>query len=214
MNHDPAALARWYARRLDRAYPDAGCALRHTDPWQLLVATILSAQCTDERVNAVTPGLFRRFPDPAAMAAAPLEEIEALIRSTGFFRNKAKHLRGSARILCAEYGGVVPADMKALLSLPGVARKTANVVLGTAFGRAEGVVVDTHVKRLSFRMGLTRHADPAKVERDLMERFPKRRWILLSHQLILHGRALCRARRPACAACPLASRCPRAGVGE
>ena len=195
---------------LDRLYPDAGCELVRDDPFQLLCATILSAQCTDERVNMVTPGLFARFPTPAAMAKAPSSVLEDIIRSTGFFHNKAKNLIGAARVLDKEWRGEVPRSMAALLELPGVARKTANVVLGTAFGIAEGVVVDTHVMRLSQRLGFTRSTKPEHIERDLMEIIPRPRWTLLSHQLIWHGRRLCRARKPDCDACPLVPHCPGA----
>ncbi len=187
--------------RLKDAYPGATCALIHQNPFQLLVATILSAQCTDERVNMTTPALFRRFPTPEAMAAADPGELEELIRSTGFYRNKAKSILGASARLAGEYGGRVPETMEELLTLPGVARKTANVVLGTAFGRNEGVVVDTHVQRLSQRMGLTREQDPQKIERDLMALFPREEWTDLSHRLIMHGRLICNARTPRCSQC-------------
>ncbi len=193
--------AREVLVRLRDAYPGAHCALVHRSPFELLVATILSAQCTDERVNKVTPGLFRRFPDPGAMAAADPEEVSGLIRSTGFFRSKTKSILGAAGRIEQAYGGAVPRTMDELLTLPGVARKTANVVLGTAFGRNEGVVVDTHVQRLSQRMGLTGHQDPARIERDLMDLFPREEWTDLSHRLILHGRLVCNARLPRCAQC-------------
>jgi endonuclease-3 len=176
----------------------------------LLCATILSAQCTDERVNKVTPALFARFPSPAAMAKAAPPELESLIRSTGFFRNKAKSLIGAARMLTERWDGQVPRSMDDLLHLPGVARKTANVVLGTAYRIADGVVVDTHVGRLSQRLALTRSTTPEKIERDLMEIVPRERWILLSHQLIWHGRRICYARKPNCDACPVAPHCPSA----
>ena len=195
---------------LDRLYPAADCELNRSNPFQLLCATILSAQCTDERVNRVTPGLFARFPTPAAMAKAEPGVLENIIRSTGFFRNKAKNLIGAARVLDEKWGGVVPQSMGHLLELPGVARKTANVVLGTAFGIADGVVVDTHVTRLSQRLGLTREATAEHIERDLMEVIPRQRWILFSHQIIWHGRRLCRARKPDCDACPLVPYCPSA----
>lgn len=197
---------------LAESYPDADCALTPRDPFQLLAATILSAQCTDERVNAVTPVLFRRAPTPAAMAATPREEIEEIIRSTGFFRNKAKHLQAMAEAIVAEHGGVVPDDLEALTRLPGVGRKTANVVLGVAFEKAVGVVVDTHVKRLCKRLGLTESADPVKIERDLMAVLPPAEWVAISHRLIAHGRKVCRARKPDCPHCPLAQLCPRRGV--
>ena len=195
---------------LDRLYPTADCELDRKSPFELLCATILSAQCTDERVNLVTPALFARFPTPAAMASAPVPVLEGLIHSTGFFRNKAKNLKGAARVLCEKCNGEVPRSMDELLKLPGVARKTANVVLGTAFGIAAGVVVDTHVTRLSRRLGLTRETTPEKIERDLMRIIAPERWILLSHQLIWHGRRTCRARKPACDTCPLVPICPAA----
>jgi endonuclease-3 len=188
-------------------YPDSRTALDWETPLQLLVATILSAQCTDERVNLVTPALFRRFPDAAALAAASQEEVEELIHSTGFFRNKAKNIRGAAQRIVAEHGGEVPDSMGELLALPGVARKTANCVLGTVFRRNEGVVVDTHVGRLARRMGLTRETDPVKVERDLVKLFPRESWTVLSHMLIDHGRAVCTARRADCEACFLVAHC-------
>lgn len=199
-------------RGLKRLYPDAGTALDWRDPWQLLVATILSAQCTDVRVNLVTPGLFRRFPDPRAMAESAPGEIEEVIRPTGFFNNKARSLRGSARAVLERHGGTVPDTMEQLLELPGVARKTANCVLGAAYGKNEGVVVDTHVGRLARRMGLSRAADPTKVEADLMELFPRPSWTYLAHALILHGRAVCQARKPRCEACAIADLCPRIGI--
>lgn len=198
--------------RLARIYPAPRCALNHRNPLELLVATILSAQCTDERVNRVTPELFRRYPDAAALAAVPQAELEAVIRPTGFFRNKATSIRGCCRLLVERHGGRVPRTMEALTALPGVARKTANVVLGSAFGIAAGVVVDTHVRRLAFRLGLTGQTQPEKIERDLMALAPPEHWINLSHWLILHGRNTCRARRPACAECPLDDLCPKEGV--
>ncbi len=197
-------------RALDKLYPEADCELIRNDPFQLLCATILSAQCTDERVNQVTPTLFAQYPTPAAMARASQERVETIIRSTGFFRNKAKNLIGAAQAIESQWDGSVPRTMTALLALPGVARKTANVVLGTGFGVAEGVVVDTHVMRLSQRLGLTRSSNPTQIERDLMEIVPRERWILLSHQLIWHGRRLCFARKPKCDACPLVPHCPSA----
>jgi endonuclease-3 len=197
-------------RELDRLYPKADCELERKDPFQLLCATILSAQCTDERVNMVTPALFGRFPTPAALATAPAPVLEDMIRSTGFFRNKAKNLLGAARLLCDKWAGEVPRSMDELLELPGVARKTANVVLGTAYGIASGVVVDTHVTRLAGRLGLTRETAPEKIERDLMDIIPRERWILLSHQLIWHGRRICHARKPSCDTCPLVPNCPSA----
>lgn len=197
---------------LAEAYPDATCELTHRSPYELLVATILSAQCTDVRVNLVTPALFTRFPDATSLAGADQTELEELVKSTGFFRNKAKSLLGMARAVVERHGGQIPADMASLTALPGVGRKTANVVLGTAFGLATGVVVDTHVARLSARMGLTRHDDPEKIERDLMALVPETSWVALSHRLILHGRRVCAARKPACDRCPLAPLCPRVGV--
>jgi endonuclease-3 len=191
-------------------YPVVTTALHHDNPFQLLCATILSAQCTDERVNMVTPALFARFPTPSAMAKADIAELEGLIRSTGFYHNKAKNLIGAARMLNERWGGQMPRTMDELLELPGVARKTANVVLGTAFGIAVGVVVDTHVARVSFRLGLTRADTPEKIEQDLMQVVPRDRWIAFAHQIIWHGRKLCQARRPQCEACPLAPHCPSA----
>lgn len=196
--------------RLKRLYPDATCSLTYDTPVQLLVATILSAQCTDDRVNKVTPALFQRFPDAAAFAGADLAELEALIRSTGFYRNKAKNIQGSCRMMTEQYGGEVPQRMEQLLELPGVARKTANVVLAHAYGINAGVTVDTHVKRLSRRLGLTQHADPVKVERDLMPLLPVEDWENWSIRLIYHGRAVCDARKPACDRCQLADLCPSA----
>ncbi len=213
---DKAARAAAIYRELENLYPDARCALDHRNPFELLIATILSAQCTDVRVNMVTPDLFQRFPTPRKMAAADRTELEQLIRTTGFFRNKAKSIQGASEKIVHEHRGQVPDEMDALLTLPGVARKTANVVLGNAFGRNEGVVVDTHVTRLSGRMDLTRHSDPVKIERDLMALFPREDWATLSHLLIHHGRAICAARKPDCDHCPLGSRatklCPQRGV--
>jgi endonuclease-3 len=195
-------------RRLEREHPDARCALDHRSPLELLVATILSAQCTDARVNLVTPELFRRYPTAADYARATRSELEEAVRSTGFFRNKAKALQGLGAALVERHGGEVPATMAELVALPGVGRKTANVVLGNAFGIDEGVVVDTHVARLSRRLGLTRQADPVKIERDLVGLVPRDRWTLWAHLLILHGRRICKAPRPRCADCPLADLCP------
>ena len=197
---------------LAEAYPDATCELTHNSPYELLVATILSAQCTDVRVNLVTPALFARFPDVTALAAADQAELEELVKSTGFFRNKAKSLLGMARAVVERRRGRIPDDMDELTALPGVGRKTANVVLGTAWGLATGVVVDTHVARLSGRLGLTRQHDPEKIEQDLMALFPETSWVALSHRLILHGRRVCAARKPACDRCPFAPLCPRVGV--
>lgn len=195
-------------KRLDECYPDAGCALRHSSALELLVATILSAQCTDKRVNMVTPDLFERYPTVEAIASADSEGLQEVIRSTGFFRNKAKSLIRAASKIVQDFDGEVPDNMEALLSLPGVARKTANVVLGTWFGIADGVVVDTHVGRISQRLGLTNEKDPAKIERELMRKIPRDRWIELSHQLILHGRSTCKSQRPRCHECALANLCP------
>ena len=199
-------------RKLLKLYPDADCALIHDDPFQLLVSTILSAQCTDKRVNMVTPDLFRKYPTPVEMAAADSGDLERLIRTTGFFRNKAKSLKGASQAIVDQYEGVVPDTMDQLLELHGVARKTANVVLGNAFGKNEGVVVDTHVGRLAQRMGFTGHKSPPKIERDLMALFPRKGWAMLAHLLIHHGRAVCTARNPACDQCQLAGDCPRNGV--
>jgi endonuclease-3 len=195
---------------LETLYPDVDCELDRETPFQLLCATILSAQCTDERVNKVTPELFRRFPDAPRMAAASLGELEEIIRSTGFFRQKAKSLKGTAALL-ADLSGELPRSIAELTRLPGVARKTANVVLGTAFGIAEGVVVDTHVQRLSLRLALTRKTDPKGIEQDLMRVLPQDRWVRFSHQLIWHGRRVCFARKPNCGECLLAPHCPSAG---
>ena len=197
---------------LKQTYPDAHCALHFTTPLQLLIATILSAQCTDERVNQVTPALFARCPDAASLAAISQKELEKIIHSTGFYRAKARSLRSCAASLVAEHGGKVPKTMEALHKLAGVGRKTANVVLGNAFGLAEGVVVDTHVGRLSRRMGLTRHLDPVKVESALVRLIPKEDWTLVSHLLIAHGRKRCMARNPNCPQCELRKLCPQRGV--
>lgn len=208
----PAERARKIYTILEQQYPDARCALTHHDAFELLVATILSAQCTDARVNMVTPGLFARYPGPSEMAEASPEELEGIIRSTGFYHNKAKSLLGASGKIVEEFGGKVPQTMEELLSLPGVARKTANVVLGNAFGKNEGVVVDTHVGRLAVRMGLTKQTDPKKVEQDLIKLFPRESWTLLAHLLISHGRAVCNARKPMCESCALAELCPMIGV--
>jgi endonuclease III len=198
--------------RLRRAYPDAHCELDHANAYQLLVATILSAQCTDKRVNLVTPALFDRYPDAEALAMADPRDVEELIKPTGFFRNKTKSLLGMAGGLLDRFGGAVPDRMEDLVTLPGVGRKTANVILGTAFDKPAGVVVDTHVGRLSRRLGLTRLSDPVKVERVLMKLFPQKNWTLLSHLLIFHGRRVCLARRPRCAECVLNDLCPSSEV--
>jgi len=197
---------------LSDEYPQAHCELDFVDPFQLGVATILSAQTTDARVNMVTPELFRRYPDAQALAGARQEDVEEIVRSTGFFRNKARNIVGFARALVAEHGGKVPRTMAQLHVLPGVGRKTANVILGNAFGVDEGVVVDTHVKRLSALLGFTREATPEKIEEDLMEIFPRERWTLLSHLLIWHGRRVCDARKPLCEACVVAGLCPSSRV--
>ncbi|GAC1432430.1 MAG: endonuclease III [Chloroflexota bacterium] len=198
-------------RRLEDAYPDARCSLTFSTPLELLVATILSAQCTDERVNIVTPTLFATYPTAAAFASAPLEELEGAIHSTGFYRNKARNIQAACRRIVDVYDGEVPATMADLLTLPGVARKTANVVLGNAFAHPEGIAVDTHVARLSQRLGLTLHKDPVKIEMDLLARLPRSHWVSFNHQLIYHGRATCTAQRPRCTACTLADLCPSAG---
>jgi endonuclease III len=194
-------------KRLDDRYPAATCALHHNSAWELLVATILSAQCTDARVNMVTPILFQKYPTVEAFAALESRDLEDDIRSTGFFRNKSKSLVGAARKIVSEFGGDVPRTMDELLSIPGVARKTANVVLGTWFKIADGVVVDTHVQRISRRLELTKNEDPKKIEQDLMQVIPREKWIIFSHQIILHGRALCIARTPKCIDCPLETLC-------
>lgn len=198
--------------RLDEEYPDAHCALDHQNPYELTVATILSAQCTDERVNKVTPALFEACPDPDHLAGARQEDVEELIHSTGFFRNKAKNLIGMADAVMERHDGRIPRTMKELVALPGVGRKTANVILGNAFGVDEGVVVDTHVKRLAKRLGLTRETSPVKVEKDLIRIFPRERWTLLAHLLIFHGRAVCDARKPRCEECVVADLCPSSRV--
>ena len=194
-------------RRLDQMYPAATCALLHHNPWELLVATILSAQCTDKRVNEVTPGLFAKYPTPVDFAAVRPEVLANDIRSTGFFNNKAKSIVGAARKVMAEFAGNVPKTIEEMLTIPGAARKTANVVLGTAYGIASGIVVDTHVQRISARLDLTKQTDPVKIENDLIKIIPKEKWILFSHEVILHGRALCQARSPKCAECGLNSIC-------
>jgi endonuclease-3 len=194
-------------RRLNKDYPNVECALHHTSAWQLLAATILSAQCTDVRVNIVTPGLFEKLPTVEDMAAVPQDVLEQEIRSTGFYRNKAKSLIGAAKGILRDHDGKVPNKMDDLLKLPGVARKTANVVLGTWFGKALGVVVDTHVQRISGRLDFTKQKDPKKIEKDLINLLPKSRWILYSHQIIHHGRQVCVARKPRCADCSLEDLC-------
>ena len=198
--------------RLKRLYPEAPCTLNYETPVQLLVATILSAQCTDERVNQVTPALFQQFPDAPALAEADLEELEKLIRSTGFYRNKAKNIKAACRLIVEKYKGQVPKLMEQLLELPGVARKTANVVLAHAYDIHMGVTVDTHVKRLSYRLGLTEHTDPIRIERDLILLLPQEDWENWSIRLVYHGRAVCKARKPECDACILADLCPSANL--
>jgi endonuclease-3 len=203
---DPRRV-RAILEKLDQAYPAATCALTHENPFQLLVSTILSAQCTDERVNQVTPALFRKYAKPEALACANPRELEQEIRPTGFFRNKTKSIMGASKKIIEEFGGTVPRTMEEILTLPGVARKTANVVLGTAYGIPSGIVVDTHVQRLSRRLDLTKNTDPRKIEQDLLAVIPKDKWILFSHQLIWHGRRVCQARKPRCLECTLEPLC-------
>jgi endonuclease-3 len=205
--------AKAVVRGLRRLYPDAHCALEHQDALQLLIATILSAQCTDVRVNMVTPALFARYPDARAFAEAPQEELEKAIQSTGFFRNKARNIIACCRQIVDQHGGEVPGTMEELVVLPGVGRKTANVILGNAFD-VPGITVDTHVGRLSRRLGLTNNDDPEKVERDLMDLISRKEWTLFSHRMIFHGRQVCHARKPNCDGCILAEICPRVGVKE
>ena len=193
--------------KLDHLFPQATCALHHQNPWQLLVATILSAQCTDERVNKVTPALFKKYPTVKDLAGASQDELSQEIRSTGFFNNKARSIIGAARKILSDYHGKVPRDMNELLTVPGAARKTANVVLGTAYGIASGLVVDTHVQRITQRLDLTRNVEPGKIEQDLMKSVPQEKWILFSHQVIHFGRRICIARKPRCASCPLDPLC-------
>lgn len=200
------------AARLEQAYPDAACSLAFDNPFQLVIATILSAQCTDKRVNMVTGPLFHRWPTPHDLASADPGDVEAMIKSTGFYRAKAKNIRGCATAIVERHGGEVPRKLEDLVKLPGVGRKTANVVLGTAMGRADGIVVDTHVGRISMRLGLTSTREAVKAERELMAIVPKRHWITWSHWLIEHGRAVCRARKPDCGRCTLAALCPKVGV--
>jgi endonuclease-3 len=207
-----AARAERICQRLADTYPDAACSLDFRSPFELVVATILSAQCTDRRVNMVTGELFRRWPSPARMAAAPAAALEEVIRTTGFFRAKAKNILGCCQALVDRHGGEVPRNLADLVKLPGVGRKTANVVLGSAFGLASGVVVDTHVGRIARRLGLTRQPDAVRAERDLIACLPESRWIEFSHRLIAHGRAVCSARKPRCEACPLEELCAKKGV--
>ncbi len=206
------ARVRAILKALDRLYPDARCSLDFQDPLQLLVATILSAQCTDERVNLVTPALFKRYPGAVDYAQAQPEELMEMVRSTGFFRNKAKSIQGMARSLVENHGGQVPADLDALVRLPGVGRKTANVVLGSAFG-LPGITVDTHLGRVALRLGLTNYQDPVKAELALMEVIPRQRWTKFSHQVIWHGRRVCHARKPECPRCTLLPHCPHGQAG-
>jgi len=214
MTADPKAKrhAKKVVQHLRADYPDATCALKYDSPVQLLVATILSAQCTDTRVNIVTRDLFAKYPTAADLAKLPTPKLEKLIQSTGFFRNKAKSIKAACKQLVADYDGEVPRDMDALVDLPGVGRKTANVVLGTAYGMATGVVVDTHVSRLSRRLGLTENKDAVKIERDLMDLLPKKEWVDFAHRMIHHGRQVCTARKPKCSECSMEKICPKVGV--
>jgi endonuclease III len=207
-------IADQAVRHLAADYPDVTSALENETPFQLLVATILSAQCTDARVNMVTPVLFGRWPGPAELAAAPIKSIEKVIQSTGFFRNKAKNIKACSQALLSDHGGEVPRQIEQLVALPGVGRKTANVVLGTAFGLATGVVVDTHVTRISRRLGLTRHTDATKIEQDLMRLVPQGQWVDFAHRMIHHGRRICVARKPKCPECSMKDFCPKIGVAE
>jgi endonuclease-3 len=209
MQDDKKKQVQKVLRILKRVYPDADCALHHQNAFQLLVATILSAQSTDKQINKLTPALFARFPDAKAMSKASLKELETLVYSSGFYKNKAKNLLAMSQRLCEVYGCEVPDRMEDLLSLPGVARKTANVVLGNAFGQASGIVVDTHVGRIARRLGWTQEKDPVKVERDLMRLIPKSKWVWISHALIHLGRGPCQARKPHCDDCPLGRVCPK-----
>jgi endonuclease-3 len=209
---DRKAQAARVIRRLKADYPDATCALENETPFELLVATILSAQCTDERVNMVTPELYRRWPTAEAMARAPIHELEKVIQSTGFFRNKAKNIKAASQAIVDLHDGQVPQDMDLMVALPGVGRKTANVVLGTAFGMATGIVVDTHVTRLSRRLGLTSHTDAGKIEQDLLQVVPQKEWVNFAHRLIHHGRQICTARKPKCPLCSMNAFCPKIGV--
>jgi endonuclease-3 len=208
LNPELKERTRKIIRLLKRAYPDAKCSLNHSNAFELLIATILSAQCTDARVNIVTQDLFRKYRKPEDYLKASEKELQQDIRTTGFFRNKTKSIQGTARVLTEQYGGKVPATIDELLELPGVARKTANVVLGNAFGISSGVVVDTHVTRLSRRLGLTEQKHPEKIENDLLAIVPKKDWIIFSHLLIAHGRAICKARNPLCAECVVEKLCP------
>ena len=209
---DTQAIATKVVKHLSTDYPDVTCALENESAFELLIATILSAQCTDERVNMVTPELFRRWPAPAAMASAPIDALEKVIHSTGFFRNKAKNIKACSRELADKHDGEVPRDIAQMVALPGVGRKTANVVLGTCFGMATGVVVDTHVTRISNRLGLTKHTDATKIERDLMRLVPQDQWVDFAHRTIHHGRRICMARKPKCGECSMRDFCPKIGV--
>lgn len=211
---DRKQRARKIVRQLAKTYPDAVCALHHTTPFQLLAATILSAQCTDERVNMVTPELFRRWPTATSLATAPLVQVEDVVRSTGFYRAKAANLVGMAKAVVERHAGELPQTLEELIALPGVGRKTANVLLGTAYGIASGVVVDTHVKRITYLLGLTTCTSPEQIERDLMALLPKTEWVNYSHRLIHHGRQICIARRPKCLECTLLKLCDRVGLPD
>ncbi len=211
-NDETRSRAKKVVRGLKRAYPDAECALHHDGPFQLLAATILSAQCTDERVNMVTPALFEKFPTAEKLSGGRIRDIERIVKSTGFFRSKAKSLKGMAKGLVRDHSGEFPQNVEDLILLPGVGRKTANVVLGVCFGIASGVVVDTHVKRISNLLGLTTEANPEKIEQDLITLLPKKEWIEYSHRVIHHGRKICIARRPQCRECPLLACCQRVGL--
>jgi endonuclease-3 len=206
------AQAERVVEHLRQDYPDVTCALENETPFELLIATILSAQCTDARVNMVTPELFRRWPTAEDMAGAPTKALEKVIQSTGFFRNKAKNIKAASQGIAERHGGEVPRDIEAMIALPGVGRKTANVVLGTAYGMATGVVVDTHVARLSKRLGLTKHTDAKKIEQDLMRLIPQSEWVDFAHRMIHHGRQICTARKPKCPQCSMNSFCPKVGV--
>ena len=220
VNQRPKTAAARYARldrilaHLQQLYPNVECALTHRNPWELLVATILSAQCTDVRVNMVTPGLFAKYPTMRDLAHANLEELGQDVRSTGFYNNKAKNIQGAARTILQDFGGQVPQTMEELLTVPGAARKTANVVLGSGFGMASGIVVDTHMVRLANRLDLTKESDPVRIERDLVKIIPQERWIAFSHQMIHHGRGLCPARKPRCPECPISPDCYATGKTE
>jgi len=209
---DKQQRARKIVRQLDKFYPDAECALHHHNAFELIAATILSAQCTDQRVNMVTPALFKKYPTPQLLAQATQKDVEEIVQSTGFFRAKAKNLIGMARGVTDQFKGKIPETVEELTQLPGVGRKTANVVLGVAYGIATGIVVDTHVRRISNLLGLTISQNPEIIERDLMQILPKKSWIAYSHQLITHGRKICIARRPRCSECPLLKLCPRVGL--